>query len=164
MVELQIQVQMTTVRILLVAALTILGMAVIILGLVPVAPDQAPQAAAASLLAVAAAVVLVLGALVRVLAEVPEEVQELEAQVLRAVQAQEALANLHQAKAKEEARFHPQAVVDQPTAVEAVQNQEQSAAKKTQPRHQVGSLKARQMAMAAVKAAEAKNKKANKKK
>lgn len=164
MVELQIQVQMTTVRILLVAALTILGMAVIILGLVPVAPDQAPQAAAASLLAVAAAVVLVLGALVRVLAEVPEEVQELEAQVLRAVQAQEALANLHQAKAKEEARFHPQAVVDQPTAVEAVQNQEQSAAKKTQPRHQVGSLKARQMAMAAVKAAEAKNKKASKKK
>ena len=164
MVELQIQATMTTVRILLVAALTILGMAVMILGLVPVAPDQAPQAAAASLLAVAAAVVLVLGALVRVLAEVPEEVQALEAQVLRAVQAQEALANRDQAKAKEEARFHPQAVVDQPAVVEAVQNQERSAAKKTQPRHQVGSLKARQMAMVAVKVEEAKSKKANKKK
>ena len=79
---------MTTVRILLVAALVVLGMAVVVLGLAPVAPEQALQAATAGLLAVAVAVVLVLGALVRVLAEVPEEVQELEALVLRAAQAQ----------------------------------------------------------------------------
>jgi uncharacterized SAM-binding protein YcdF (DUF218 family) len=154
---------MTTVRILLVAALTILGMVVMILGLVPVAPEQAPQAAAAALLAVAVAVVLVLGALVRDLAEVPEEVQELEAQVLRAVQAQEVRDSQVPVKVnQEEVRFHPQE--EEARLRAAVQSQEQSVGKKTQPRHQVGSLKARQMAMVVVKAEEARSKKANKKK
>jgi hypothetical protein len=170
-VELQIQIIMTMVRILLVAALVVLGMAVVVLGLAPVAPEQALQAVEGALVGVAVAVVLVAVALARVLAEVPEEVQELEALVLQAAQAQAVRdrvvrdqVNLPPVRVKaEEDLFHLQEEEARLRAV--VRNQEQSVGKKTQPRHQVGSLKARQMAMVVVKAAEeVKSKKAGKKK
>ncbi len=153
------------VRILLVAALVVLGMVLVVLGLAPVAPDQALQAVEGALVGVAVAVVLVAVALARVLAEVPEEVQELEALVLQAAQAQVVRdqVNPPPVRVKAEDLFHLQAVAAQRKAV--VQMQEQLEAKKIQPRHQVGSLKARQMAMVVVKAAEeVKSKKAGKKK
>ena len=171
MVELQIQIIMTMVRILLVAALVVLGMAVVVLGLAPVAPDQALQAVEGALVGVAVAVVLVAVALARVLAEVPEEVQELEALVLQAAQAQAVRdrvvrdqVNLPPVRVKaEEDLFHLQAEAAQQKAV--VQMQEQSEVKKTQPQHRVVSPKVHPAVVEVVKeVAVARNKKAGKKK
>ena len=154
------------VRILLVAALVVLGMAVVVLGLAPVAPEQAPQAVEGALVGVAVAVVLVAVALARVLAEVPEEVQELEALVLQAAQAQVVRdqVNLPPVRVKaEEDLFHLQAVAAQQKAV--VQMQEQSEVKKTQPQHRVVSPKVHPAVVEVVKeVAVARNKKAGKKK
>ncbi len=154
---------MTTVRILLVAALTILGMAVITLGLVPAVPEQAPQAAAAALLAVAVAVVLVLGALVRDLAGVPEEVQALEALVRQAeVQRAQAAeqASLHQAKEEQKEEFRHQEVV---RAEVQARNQVLLAVAKTQPQPREVNQKALPLRVAGL-AAVAKSKRTGKKK
>ena len=159
------------VRILLVAVLVVLGMVVVVLGLAPVAQDQALQAVGGALVGVAVAVVLVAVALARVLAEVPEEVQELEALVLQAAQAQAVRdrvvrdqVNLPPVRVKAaEDLFRLQAEAAQQKAV--VQMQEQSEAKKIQPQHRVVSPKVRPVVVEVVKeVVVAKNKKAGKKK
>jgi hypothetical protein len=117
---------------------------------------------------VAVAVVLVAVALARVLAEVPEEVQELEALVLQAAQAQvvrdqavQDQVNLPPVRVKEaEDLFRLRAAAAQQKAV--VQMQEQSEVKKTQPQHRVVSPKVHPVVVEAVKVV--KNKKASKKK
>jgi hypothetical protein len=158
---------MTMVRILLVAVLVVLGMVVVVLGLAPVAQDQALQAVEGALVGVAVAVVLVAVALARVLAEVPEEVQELEALVLQAAQAQAVRdqVNLQPVKVKEqEDQSHPQA--EAVLLKEEVQTQEQLGVKKIQPQPRAVSRRVAVMAALAVAAKEvvAKNKKADKKK
>jgi hypothetical protein len=155
------------VRILLVAVLVVLGMVVVVLGLAPVAQDQALQAVEGALVGVAVAVVLVAVALARVLAEVPEEVQELEALVLQAAQAQAVRdqVNLQPVKVKEqEDQSHPQA--EAVLLKEEVQTQEQLGVRKIQPQPRAVSRRVAVMAALAVAAKEvvAKNKKADKKK
>jgi len=155
------------VRILLVAVLVVLGMVVVVLGLAPVAQDQALQAVEGALVGVAVAVVLVAVALARVLAEVPEEVQELEALVLQAAQAQAVRdqVNLQPVKVKEqEDQSHLQGAVV--LLKEEVQTQEQLGVKKIQPQPRAVSRRVAVMAALAVAAKEvvAKNKKADKKK
>lgn len=158
---------MTTVRILLVAALVVLGMAVVVLGLAPVAPEQALQAATAGLLAVAAAVVLVLAALVRVLAEVPEEVQELEALVLRAAQAQAAQAGRTEVPEEQLAIQAPvnQELTEEQLEVRAQAMQELARLGEAQIiQQQLQEVNPKTRRRKAVRAEEAKSKKTNKKK
>ena len=152
---------MTMVRILLVAVLVVLGMVVVMLGVVP---DL--QVAEEALVAVAVAVVLVAVVLVQVLAEVPEEVQEVEALVHQAVQAQavQDQVNLPPVRVKEEDLFHLQGA--EVRLKEEVQTQEQSVDRKTLPQPRVVSRRVAVMAALAVAAKEvvARNKKAGKKK